>query len=96
MDQLSQWCTSNGIALTGHMMEEPFLKTQTASLGEAMRCYRSLDLPGVDLLCDQFEYNTVKQATSVSRQNGSRGAMREIYGYALHKRVAPELRKLAK
>ena len=61
-------------------MEEPFLKTQTGSLGEAMRCYRSLDLPGIDLLCDQFEYNTVKQATSVARQNGSRGAMCEIYG----------------
>ena len=80
MDQLSSWCRGNGIALTGHMMEEPFLKTQTASIGEAMRCYRSLDLPGIDLLCDQFEYNTVKQATSVSRQNGNRGAMCEIYG----------------
>jgi hypothetical protein len=80
MDQLAHWCRGNGIALTGHMMEEPFLKTQTGSLGEAMRCYRSLDLPGIDLLCDQFEYNTVKQATSVARQNGSRGAMCEIYG----------------
>jgi hypothetical protein len=80
MDQLSQWCRGNGVALTGHMMEEPFLKTQTGSLGEAMRCYRSLDLPGIDLLCDQFEYNTVKQATSVARQNGARGAMCEIYG----------------
>lgn len=80
MDQLAHWCRGNGIALTGHMMEEPFLKTQTSSLGEAMRCYRSLDLPGIDLLCDQFEYNTVKQATSVARQNGSRGAMCEIYG----------------
>lgn len=80
MDQLANWCRGNGIALTGHMMEEPFLKTQTGSLGEAMRCYRSLDLPGIDLLCDQFEYKTVKQATSVARQNGSRGAMCEIYG----------------
>ncbi len=82
MDQLSHWCRGNGIALTGHMMEEPFLKTQTGSLGEAMRCYRSLDLPGIDLLCDQFEYNTVKQATSVARQNGARGTMSEIYGCA--------------
>lgn len=80
MDQLSAWCRGNGILLTGHMMEEPFLKTQTASLGEAMRCYRSLDMPGIDLLCDQFEYNTAKQATSVARQNGTAGAMSEIYG----------------
>lgn len=80
MDQLAGWCHGNGILLTGHMMEEPFLKTQTASLGEAMRCYRSLDMPGIDLLCDQFEYNTAKQATSVARQNGTIGTMSEIYG----------------
>lgn len=80
MDQLSTWCRGNGIALTGHMMEEPFLKTQTGSLGEAMRCYRGLDLPGIDLLCDQFEYNSAKQAASVARQNGARGVMSEIYG----------------
>jgi hypothetical protein len=88
MDQLAHWCRGNGIALTGHMMEEPFLKTQTGSLGEAMRCYRSLDLPGIDLLCDQFEYNTVKQATSVARQNGSRGAMCEIYGLVFRSRFS--------
>lgn len=45
-----------------------------------MRCYRKLDLPSVDILCNQFEYNTVKQATSVARQNGVRGAISEIYG----------------
>uniref|UniRef100_A0A0D2Y6I0 Uncharacterized protein n=1 Tax=Fusarium oxysporum (strain Fo5176) TaxID=660025 RepID=A0A0D2Y6I0_FUSOF len=30
-------------------------------------------MPGVDMLCDAYEYNTVKQATSVARQHGSRG-----------------------
>ena len=80
MDQISNWCRSNGILLIGHMMEEPFLQTQASSLGEAMRCYRNLDMPGVDMLCDQFEFNTVKQASSVARQNGAKGAMSEIYG----------------
>ncbi|EOO00275.1 putative glycoside hydrolase family 2 protein [Phaeoacremonium minimum UCRPA7] len=45
-----------------------------------MRCYRSLDVPGVDMLSDAFEFNTVKQCSSVARQNGARGVMSEIYG----------------
>jgi hypothetical protein len=37
-------------------------------------------MPGMDLLVDSVEYNTAKQVSSVSRQNGLRGAMSEIYG----------------
>ncbi|KAI7762982.1 hypothetical protein LZL87_014278 [Fusarium oxysporum] len=80
MDTVAAWCREKNIALIGHMMHEPTLLSQTKALGEAMRCYRSLDMPGVDMLCDAYEYNTVKQATSVARQNGSRGVMSEIYG----------------
>ncbi|KAJ9136583.1 Glycoside hydrolase family 2 [Pleurostoma richardsiae] len=80
MDQLAAWCKANSIFLDGHMMEEPTLRSQTTALGEAMRCYRSQDLPGIDLLNDGFEYNTAKQASSVARQNGVRGCMSEIYG----------------
>ncbi|VUC35348.1 unnamed protein product [Clonostachys rosea] len=80
MDTVAGWCRQRNIALIGHMMKEPTLFSQTQALGEAMRCYRNLDMPGVDMLCDAHEYNTVKQATSVARQNGSRGVMSEIYG----------------
>ena len=81
MDVIAHWCRNHNIALLGHMMKEPFLWTQTGALGEAMRCYRNLDVPGIDLLCDRFEFNTVKQAVSVARQNnGIGGAMSEIYG----------------
>jgi hypothetical protein len=80
MDQLGAWCTSNNILLNGHMMEEPTLESQTHSLGEAMRCYRSQTLPGIDLLSDMVEYNTAKQASSVARQSGIKGCMSEIYG----------------
>ncbi|KAH8761352.1 family 2 glycoside hydrolase [Hyaloscypha sp. PMI_1271] len=80
LDPVSVWCRENGLAMTGHMMDEPTLFTQTSALGEAMRCYRGFDLPGVDMLCNWVEYNTVKQATSVARQNGIRGIMSEIYG----------------
>ncbi|KAE8447013.1 hypothetical protein EG329_011147 [Mollisiaceae sp. DMI_Dod_QoI] len=80
MDQLSRWAKKNNLMLDGHMMEEPTLHSQTTALGEAMRCYRSMEMPGMDLLVDWVEYNTAKQASSVSRQNGTKGTMSELYG----------------
>ena len=46
-DTCGAWCREHGIALTGHMMEEPTLHSQTSALGEAMRSYRSFDIPGM-------------------------------------------------
>ena len=80
LDILGDWCTSRGLMLTGHMMEEPTLQSQTSALGEAMRCYRSFQLPGIDILCDRREYTTAKQAQSASRQFGRPGVMSELYG----------------
>lgn len=80
IDQISTWCRDRKISLTGHMNGEPRLTTQTQYLGEAMRCYRGLDVPGIDILCDGREYNTAKQAVSVARQNGVKGVMSELYG----------------
>ena len=80
MDQIATWCEDNNLYLNGHMMEEPTLHSQTCALGEAMRCYRKMQMPGMDLLMDWTEYNTAKQVSSVGRQNGLRGAMSELYG----------------
>jgi hypothetical protein len=79
-DQVGGWCESHGLALTGHVMEEPKLGTQTAAVGEAMRSYRSMQIPGIDMLADHHEYTTAKQAQSAARQYGRRGVMSEIYG----------------
>ncbi len=79
-DNCGAWCSQNGLALTGHMMEEPTLGRQTAALGEAMRSYRGFDLPGIDMLFDNREYNTAKQAQSAARQFGREGVMSELYG----------------
>lgn len=49
-DTIGSWCEKHGLALTGHMMEEPTLHSQTAALGEAMRSYRSFQIPGIDML----------------------------------------------
>jgi hypothetical protein len=79
-DQCGKWCADHNIMFTGHMMEEPRLESQTRALGEAMRSYRSFQLPGIDMLCDQREFTTAKQAQSAARQYGYPGVLSELYG----------------
>ncbi len=79
-DTIGGWCEENNIALTGHMMEEPTLHSQTAALGEAMRSYRGFGLPGIDLLCNRHEFTTAKQAQSATHQFGKEGVLSELYG----------------
>ena len=79
-DTIGKWCSENGILATGHMMQEPTLESQTGSLGEAMRQYRSYQIPGIDLLCDRREFTTAKQTQSVAHQCGREGVMSELYG----------------
>ena len=79
-DQCGSWCRDHDLMLTGHMMEEPTLRSQTAALGEAMRSYRGFQLPGIDMLCNSFEFTTAKQAQSASRQFGREGVLSELYG----------------
>ena len=79
-DQCGAWCNEHGLMLTGHMMEEPTLESQTAALGEAMRSYRAFQLPGIDMLCDRREFTTAKQTQSAVRQYGREGMLSELYG----------------
>ncbi len=78
--QISSWCDSHGIALTGHVMGEPSLESQTQAVGDAMRCYRYFGIPGIDMLCDFHEYTTAKQTQSIIRQTGKEGMLSELYG----------------
>lgn len=79
-DQLGAWCEQHGLMLTGHMMKEQTLASQTSALGEAMRSYRAFQLPGIDILCDNQELNTAKQAASAAHQYGRPGVISELYG----------------
>ncbi len=79
-DNLGFWCEKNKIALTGHMLCEESLFLQTATIGEAMRAYRHFTIPGIDILCDNHEYTTAKQAQSAAHQYGREGVMSELYG----------------
>lgn len=79
-DICGEWCSKRGIELTGHMMEEPSLHSQTVALGEAMRSYRSFGIPGIDMLCGYFEFTTAKQCQSAVHQYGRTGMLSELYG----------------
>ena len=77
---IGKWCRENNLQLTGHVMGEGSLSSQTGSTGEAMRSYIHYDLPGIDILNDDLEFTTAKQAQSAARQQGARGIMSELYG----------------
>ena len=79
-DQIGSWCRSHNVLMTGHMMSEETLDSQTRSVGEVMRAYRAFTLPGVDQLCDGREFSTVKQAASAAHQQGCPGVTSELYG----------------
>lgn len=79
-EQIGKWCREHGLYLTGHVMGEGSLYDQTQAVGDAMRCYPSFGLPGIDMLCDFHEYTTAKQTQSMVRQTGAEGMLSELYG----------------
>ena len=79
-DQIGKWCEEHHIAMTGHVMREASLKLQSNAVGEAMRFYRAMQLPGIDMLAWRTEYNTAKQCQSAVHQYGREGMLSELYG----------------
>lgn len=78
--QIGKWCDEHGIMLTGHLLSEEKVSSQTDSSGESMRHYAAYQLPGMDNLCDLREFSTAKQVASVVHQFGLEGMMSEEYG----------------
>jgi len=77
---IGDWCESNNVHLTGHMIKEPSLKSQSTAIGEAMLPLSEFGIPGIDMLCDEREYTTAKQAQSVTHQYDREGMLSEMYG----------------
>ena len=77
---IGKWCQEHGILSTGHILGEESLAGQAGAVGEAMRCYREFQLPGIDNLCDLREFSSVKQSSSVAHQQGREGVLSELYG----------------
>ena len=80
MDRICKWCSENGILMTGHILSESPISAQTTTVGEAMRQYRSMDIPGIDILADFKEFTSARQAASIAAQYGRVGVMSEEYG----------------
>lgn len=80
VDTIQDWCAQNNIALTGHMIKEPTLKSQSTAIGEMELPLSHFGLPGIDMLSDEREYTTAKQAQSVAHQKGREGVVSELYG----------------
>lgn len=77
---LGAWCDRHGILLTGHLMKEPTLDSQSRSVGETMASYRYFGIPGIDMLANRYEYTTAKQVESAVHQWDKPGALSELYG----------------
>ena len=80
-DNIGEWCEKNGIACTGHLRAEQALYEMMAyGGGDAMRGYRKMHIPGIDILWDELEITTAKQCQSAVRQYGREGMLSELYG----------------
>ncbi len=79
-DNLGGWCEDNGILFTGHVMYEDSLDQIAQWSYDPMRIYRSMQLPGIDVLADKRLFTVAKQCDSVVRQMGKCGMLSELYG----------------
>lgn len=79
--QVADWCDEQGIMLTGHLLLEELLHTQTLVVGSAMRFYEHMQAPGIDML-GQFgnNFDVAKQCQSVANQTGRKWMLSELYG----------------
>lgn len=77
---IGKWCGSHDLPMTGHTLAEDYLSGQALYCGSAMRFYEHMQIPGVDVLTEHWNvFNTVKQCTSVARQQGKERVMTESY-----------------
>ena len=75
-----QRCSRDGISYTAHMFSENRLDLQAIGVGDAMRAYKHMDFPGIDMLGNCIELLTAKQTQSVVHQYSKEGMMSEECG----------------
>lgn len=79
-DNIADWCHKNNILCTGHYLLEENLEYHVKKTGDLMRMYRSMDIPGIDMLEMGVQSLCVIQARSVAHQYGREGVLSELYG----------------
>lgn len=77
----ADWCESNDLLLTGHVLHEDTLAAQVVPVGSLFRYYETLSYPGIDVLSKRCEsFWVAKQVVSSARQLGKPYALSELYG----------------
>lgn len=75
-----EWCTDNGVLLTGHYIEERNLAYQMLCCGGLMPFYEYEHIPGIDHLgIDISTPLAPKQVSSVARQLGKKRVLTETF-----------------
>ena len=78
---VQDFCTKNGLKLTGHVLHEDTLTCQGSMIGSVMRAYEYMDIPGIDLLGENNNcYWIAVQLRSVARQQNKKWMLSEMYG----------------
>ena len=91
--RIYDWCEDNGLMLTGHFWEHTF--PSTTHTGSTMPHYEYMQMPGIDLLFNQYGYERpnrqgrqfgnvmiVREVGSVAHQLGRKQVLSETYGGA--------------
>ncbi|MBO5714623.1 MAG: hypothetical protein J6R83_04325 [Clostridia bacterium] len=79
-DKIGDWCKKHNILFSGHYAQEDSLLSQSEWVGEVMRLYDKMGVPGMDLLANRNGYIVAKQVISTARQNGVNTVLSELYG----------------
>ena len=80
LQPIQQWCHEHHLQFTGHLLHENTLTNQACMVGSVIRAYEFMDIPGMDLLCQQEDYWVAVQLRSAARQLGKPWMLSELYG----------------
>ena len=93
MKVLYDYCESNGLMLTGHLVLEESLYCQLTSNGAAMPHYEYFHIPGMDWLCRPiFQCLTARQVSSVAEQLNKPQVLSETFALCGHNVSFEEMR----
>ena len=93
--QIYEWCDSHGYQLTGHLVLEEDLMSQTVSNGACMPHYEYFHIPGMDWLGRPVvDCLTPMQLSSASAQMGKKQILTETYAASGHNVSHGELKRI--
>jgi len=80
-EQVGMWCDENRLCFTGHFACEDTLSFQMMAVGDVMRKYEWMHMPGIDFLGNRTSRPVIlKQVSSVANQLGKKQVLSEMFG----------------